>query len=111
VLGGRVGQDTLSNARPACGNSPSDGHDRCYALSYFVKWLVTDLYGHDRDERETRIRAYARGERPTGIPDTAAALITRYAPLTTPMTDFFHRLGEESRQNPYPWEQLRGLAL
>lgn len=87
------------------------GYDRCYALSYFVKWLVTDLYGHDRDERETRIRAYAQGERPTGIPDTAAAMITRYAPLTTAITDFFRRLEEESKETPYPEATLSALAL
>lgn len=83
------------------------GYDRCYALSHLVNWLLKDLYDHDRDEREARMRAYAQGERPTGIPDTAAAIITRYAPLATVMATFFRRLGDESRQTPYPLEELR----
>ncbi|MFM9451585.1 protein kinase family protein [Streptomyces europaeiscabiei] len=83
------------------------GYDRCYALSHLVNWLLKDLYDYDRDEREARIRAYAQGECPTGIPDTAAAMITRYAPLATVMAAFFRRLGDESRQTPYPLEELR----
>ncbi|MFF6782654.1 hypothetical protein [Streptomyces sp. NPDC012510] len=58
-------------------------YDRCDALNHLVSWLVADLYdcGPDkREERATRIRAYARGERPTDIPGTAAALITRATP-------------------------------
>lgn len=86
------------------------GYDRCYSRSYFVNWLVKDLYGHERDEREARIRAYAQGERPTGIPDTAVSLITRYAPLASVLADFFRRLEEESRETPYPLEELRELA-
>ncbi|UUU21778.1 serine/threonine-protein kinase [Streptomyces sp. DSM 40750] len=86
-------------------------YDRCYSLSYLVNWLVTDLYGHGRDEREARIRAYARGERPTGIPDTAAAIITRHAPLTAVMGDFFRRLRDGNRETPYPLDQLRRLGV
>ncbi|MFE7838675.1 protein kinase family protein [Streptomyces sp. NPDC057474] len=86
------------------------GYDRCYSCSYLVNWLLKDLYGYDRDEREVRIRAYTQGERPTGIPEVAAAMITRYAPLATVMADFFRRLGEEGRETPYPLEELRRLA-
>ncbi len=46
-------------------------YDRCYSVSYLVNWLVTDVYGDGRDDREARVRAYARGERPTGMPETA----------------------------------------
>jgi hypothetical protein len=91
-----------------------EGHrtyDRAYSQSYLVNWLVTELYGYGRDEREAQIRAYARGERPTGIPDTAAALITRHAPLTTVMADFVRRLRDESRETPYPLEELRRLGF
>jgi hypothetical protein len=91
-----------------------EGHrsyDRAYSQSYLVSWLVTELYGYDREEREAQIRAYARGERPTGIPDTAAALVTRHAPLTAVMTDFFRRFRDESRETPYPLDELRRLGL
>ncbi|MEI5524270.1 protein kinase family protein [Streptomyces brasiliscabiei] len=68
-------------------------YDRRYSLSHLVNWLVKDLYGDERDEREARIRGYAQGKRPTGIPDTAAATITRHARLATEMADFFRGLG------------------
>ncbi|KND45076.1 hypothetical protein IQ64_09135 [Streptomyces stelliscabiei] len=82
------------------------GYDRCYTLSHLVNWLLKDLYDHDREEREVRIRAYAQGERPTGIPDAAAAVITRYAPLARVTADFFRRFEDETRRTPYPEEEL-----
>ena len=54
-----------------------------------------------------RIRAYAQGERPTGIPDEAAAMITRYAPLALVTAGFFRRFESESKHTPYPREELR----
>ncbi|MEU7576220.1 protein kinase family protein [Streptomyces sp. NPDC041068] len=86
-------------------------YDRCYALSYLVNWLATDLYGYERHEREAQIRAYAQGERPTGIPESAASILTRHAPLATVMTDFIRQLQYDSRQSAYPLERLRGLGL
>jgi hypothetical protein len=88
-------------------------YDRCYTVSYLVNWLVTALYGlgiADRDDRDAQVRAYACGERPTGIPETAAAIIARHAPLTVVMADFFRKLRQESRQTPYPLEEIRRLG-
>jgi hypothetical protein len=83
------------------------GYDRCYSLSYLVNWLLKDLYDHEPEEREVRIRAYAQGERPTGVPDEAAAVITRYAPLALVTAGFFRRFESESKHTPYPREELR----
>ncbi|MFJ1666448.1 protein kinase family protein [Streptomyces bottropensis] len=80
-------------------------YDRCYSLSHLVNWLLKDLYDLDREEREVRTRAYAQGERPTGIPDGAAAVIARYAPLATVTAGFFRLLETES-STPYPVEEL-----
>ena len=58
-------------------------YDRLYTATYLVTWLVTALYGlevGDRDGRAKLVRAYAGGERPTGIPPGAAAVIARHAP-------------------------------
>src|ERR1700738_4021636 len=38
------------------------GYDRCYTAMYMSQWLVTELFGYGRQEREARLRAYARGE-------------------------------------------------
>jgi hypothetical protein len=85
-------------------------YDRCYSVTYLVNWLVTALYGYGRDDREAQVRAYARGERPTGIPDAAAAVLARHAPLTAVMADFFRRFRYESRETPYPLEGIRRIG-
>ncbi|MGW3570841.1 protein kinase family protein [Streptomyces sp. NPDC000941] len=85
-------------------------HDRCYTASYLVHWLVTTLYGYGWDERYALVRACAEGERPTGIPEAAAEIIARHAPLAAVMWDFFRRLQEESRETPYPLEAIRRIG-
>lgn len=85
-------------------------YGRCYSVSYLVNWLVTDLYGYRRDDREAQVRAYAQGERPTGIPGEAAAILVRHAPLTAVMADFFRTFERESREAPYPLEEIRRMG-
>ncbi|WP_218021605.1 hypothetical protein [Nocardia acidivorans] len=77
-------------------------YDRCYAAMYTGQWLVTELFGLGRDQRESRLRAYASGQAPTGIPETAAAMLIRDAPVAVAMTDFFNLLRYETRRAPYP---------
>jgi hypothetical protein len=88
-------------------------YDRCYTATYLVNWLVTALYGHQREDREGRyalVRAYADGERPTGIPEEAAAILTRHAPIAAVMSDFNRKFQRHSRQTPYPLEEIRQLG-
>ncbi|MFD3502501.1 protein kinase family protein [Streptomyces sp. NPDC058676] len=77
-------------------------YDRAYTRMYLVIWLVTELYGYRGEEREAFVRACAEGERPRGIPETAAALITRHAGQALVMTEFSRRFQEESRLTPCP---------
>lgn len=79
-------------------------YDRRYTAMYTSQWLVTAIFGSGREDREARLRAYARGEAPTGAPATAAAILARDAPTAVVMTDFFHTLQHESRQAPFPKE-------
>ena len=85
-------------------------YDRCYSVTYLVNWLVTALYGYGRDDREALVRAYARGERPTGVPEVAAAILARHAPLAAVMADFFRELRYESREAAYPLEEIRRIG-
>ncbi|NEB81638.1 protein kinase family protein [Streptomyces sp. SID14478] len=88
------------------------GYDRCYAASYLVNWLVTAFYGYGREEREAYVRECAGGARPEGVPEEAAAIIVRYAPLAVVMNGFLGRLRRESRDTPYPERELaRFVAL
>ncbi|WP_239116503.1 serine/threonine-protein kinase [Planotetraspora phitsanulokensis] len=85
-------------------------YDRCYATTHLVHWLVTALYGYERKERDALVRACAEGERPTGLPDRAAAILTRYSPLAAVMADFYLKLQEESRRTPYPLEEINRVG-
>lgn len=77
-------------------------YDRAYTRMYLVIWLVTELYGYRGEEREAFVRACAEGERPPGIPEAAAALITRHAGQAAVMSEFSRRFQEESRLTPCP---------
>lgn len=88
-------------------------YDRCYTATNLVNWLVTALYGYqigDRDGRLAQVRAFTEGERPTGIPEKAAEILTRYAPIAAVMSDFTGRLRRGSRQTPYPLEEIRRIG-
>ncbi|MEU8684798.1 serine/threonine-protein kinase [Streptomyces sp. NPDC048611] len=88
-------------------------YDRCYTATYLVNWLVTALYGFQREDREGRyalVRAYAEGKRPTGIPEEPAAILARHAPIATLMSDFHRKFQGQSRQTPYPLEEIHQLG-
>ncbi|WP_405945398.1 protein kinase family protein [Streptomyces sp. NBC_00932] len=84
-------------------------YDRAYTLSYLVNWLVSGVYGCARPEREAMIRACAAGERPPAGPSEVTAVLTRHAPLSAVVTDFYGRLQDESREIPYPVEAIRRI--
>jgi hypothetical protein len=89
-------------------------YDRSYTATYLVNWLVTALYGYrveDSDGRYALVRAFADGKRPTGIPEEAAALIARHAPVAAVIADFNLRFRRESRQTPYPAAKLPTNAV
>ncbi|MFE3886181.1 hypothetical protein ACFXPQ_25275 [Streptomyces lydicus] len=78
-----------------------------------TNWVVTALYGcrrEDRDGRYELVRAYAEGQRPTGIPEEAAAILARHAPIAAVLSDFHRTFQDHSRQTPYPLEEIRRLG-
>ncbi|MEW1645303.1 protein kinase family protein [Streptomyces sp. NPDC091219] len=81
-------------------------YDRSSTTARLVNWLVVALYGYGLPEREAFVRACADGERPGGVPDAAASIITRHAPLTAVLADFNRRVQNESRLTPYPGDEL-----
>jgi hypothetical protein len=88
------------------------GYDRWYTATYLVNWLLTALHGYrtdDRDGRYALVRAYAQGERPTGVTATVAEIIARYAPIAAVVSDFNRRFQRQGRQARYPTEELRRL--
>ncbi|MFC7586164.1 hypothetical protein ACFQYP_22275 [Nonomuraea antimicrobica] len=85
-------------------------YDRTYTMSQFVGWLAWALHTTDTDERDALVRAWADGERPGGVPAGVAAILTRYSPLAAVMRGFYRRLQRESRQAPYPLEEIRRVG-
>ncbi|NEA99005.1 protein kinase family protein [Streptomyces sp. SID13726] len=85
-------------------------YDRAYTLSYLVHWLVVDQYGLARDAREEFVRECADGKRPEGIPEAAAALISRHAQVASVVGDFNRRLEQKSRHTPYPTPEALGYS-
>jgi hypothetical protein len=85
-------------------------YDRAYTITWLVNWLLKDLYGYERDDREAAVRACTRGERLTGIPDAAAAIVARWAPLAAVVSGFNWAFRDESRQTPYPTEEIRRVC-
>ncbi|MGW7291288.1 protein kinase family protein [Streptomyces xiamenensis] len=88
-----------------------ESYDRAYTATYLVYWLITALYGagYGWDERYALVRACAEGERLTGIPEAAASIITRHAPLAPVMWDFIRTFQQESRETRYPGEAIRRI--
>src|SRR5882757_1017751 len=46
-------------------------YDHCYTVSWLVNWLITALYGYERNERVALIHACADGEKPPDGPPQA----------------------------------------
>ncbi|MEV7068555.1 serine/threonine-protein kinase [Streptomyces collinus] len=81
-------------------------YDRCYTVSWLVNWLITALYGYERNERVALIHACADGKKPPDGSPSARAILSRHAPLAAVLTDFYLKIQEESRESPYPLEAL-----
>jgi hypothetical protein len=83
-------------------------HDLAHARMRLVNWLVTHVCGVPTParggptERNERVRAYAAGAVPTGVPPVVAAAITRHAPVATVMNDFYWDLFGDDGAPPYP---------
>ncbi|WP_370585108.1 protein kinase family protein [Nocardia sp. XZ_19_231] len=90
----------------------NQSYDRGFTPTYLVNWLLTALYGLRREDRQTRaamVRAIAECKPPEGIPEGAAALLTRQAPVAAAMSAFMRKFQQASRSTPYPDGEIRRL--
>jgi hypothetical protein len=82
-------------------------YDAAYARRELVTWIVAHLAGVAApEERFARVRRYAAGEPPAGVPPPAAALLGAHAPVAAVLDDFFQDLYGGSRATPYPARQV-----
>jgi hypothetical protein len=78
-------------------------HDASHTMTLLVNWLVAALAGITRiKDRNEYISRCATGDRPANLPEWAAAVVGRYAPVAVVMNDFYWKLFGESRATPYP---------
>lgn len=85
-------------------------YDRGFTATYLVDWLLTALYGVEgRETRAAMVRAIAGGKPPEGIPEGAAEVLTRHAPVAAAMSAFTRAFQQTSRSTPYPDEEIRRL--
>jgi len=80
-------------------------YDRDYTAAHLVNHHVAERVRGERDRRRF-VRAWAAGDRPRGVPASAAAILTRYADTAAVFNDFHQSLMEHSKQTPYPRAEL-----
>jgi len=77
-------------------------YDKCYAMAYFVEWLLTELFGAANfciGNYNTLLHEYASGKgRP--LEPSIDAIVMRYLPIAVAMNDFFRKL-KVSKTTPF----------
>jgi hypothetical protein len=81
-------------------------YDRYYAVTHLVNWLTVELYGYGPEERKEFVRACAQGVPPGGVPAALAEALVRHAPVAAVVGDFYRQFQQESRETPYPLEEV-----
>ncbi|QSB15121.1 serine/threonine protein phosphatase [Natronosporangium hydrolyticum] len=82
-------------------------HDSCYAVRELLNWMVANIVGiPEPAERYDYLRRCAKGASPTGVPEPVAELISRHAPAVAILNDFYWNLFGESRETPYPAQEI-----
>lgn len=82
-------------------------YDRCYTMTHWAKWLLSELFG--ADNYEAILREYAVGKDSKALPPTVTRIILRYAPIAVVMNEFFRKIMTGSKKEPYPVNELDRL--
>lgn len=90
-------------------------HDIAYVARELVNWLVEAFTEQasawtDATERNALVRRYAEGHAPLPLPDRAAALVARLAPVAVVMNDFYLHLHHTSRHTAFPTRDVRAAC-
>ncbi|HYN97369.1 MAG TPA: serine/threonine protein phosphatase [Pilimelia sp.] len=81
-------------------------YDRCYTVTHLAQWLISNLLRIPWSDCPDYIREYARSDRPIDLPESAARIIARSAPVAAIMMDFYGKLQKLSKRTPYPADDL-----
>lgn len=75
-------------------------YDFCYTMAFFVEYILRESFGSEN--YETILHEFATESPTKMLPPIMAAIVTRYAPMTTVMNAFHRTLKIESKETPYP---------
>ncbi len=83
-------------------------YDRCYVKMKLVNWIVSHIFG--KDNLDDILQQYSNGTPPVGIPERATpfllSIVKRDAAIALKMNHFFHTLIHETKQLPYPADEM-----
>lgn len=79
-------------------------YDQCYIMAHWAKWLLIELCG--ADNFEPILHEYAAGKDSKTLHPTVAQIILRYAPIAVVMSEFFRKIKDENKKEPYPVKEL-----
>jgi hypothetical protein len=82
-------------------------YDQCYAMAYFVEWLLTTSFGIENwviGNDNAALQEYATGQRRILSP-VIESIVMQYLPITVLMNDFFIKL-KESKTKIYPASEI-----
>ena len=82
-------------------------YDFCYTMAFFVEYILRESFGSEN--YETILHEFATESPTKMLPPIMAAIVTRYAPMTTVMNAFHRTLKIESKETPYPVDELERL--
>ncbi len=82
-------------------------YDRCYTMAFFVGYILLQFFG--AENYDTILHGFVTGSSPKTLPPAIAAIVTRYAPMTAVMNKFHRILKTESKETPYPVDELERL--
>lgn len=83
-------------------------YDRCYTMAFFVQYILNQFFG--AENYDTILHEFATENPSKTLPSAIAEIVTRYAKMTVVMNKFHRILKTESKETPYPVDELERLS-
>lgn len=78
-------------------------YDRYETTTKLVLMIITSLFG--KEQRETILHEYATGKGESIIAPWASTVVTRYAPMTEVINNFYQKL-RKGKSTPFPFKEV-----
>ena len=88
-------------------------YDRCFVVTNLTHCILSNVFGKERVNEV--VQEYAHGKTPLVVPETLTprltSIVKRYAPIALKMSQFFDVLINQTKNTPYPAEELEQLWI